>query len=443
MTKTLCAIAQPLVSTLAVLLTLAACRPRYDYGETRPTAPALGTAACKGLPHANAVASIPATDLDSIQRLALATLSDELVIVRDGRVVHHWRDPSFRDTIFNPQSVTKAVAALGVGLLLDDGRIRSLDLPLREVFPALATPDRSPLTLRMVMEHTSGIAADRGEAQFRGQADVQSFILAQPVAEPVGTTFRYNNLGAQLMGQTVHARSGMSVARLLESRIFTPLCINSWSWDHDGTEATYAYSRVRLRAVDLAALGQLVLDGGEWQGQRVLSRMAIDTLTHIRGASGIPLASHSFAASWEYAGDDRVILDHNWRQRLEATSASAPLRALAQRLLADSHRREMLTSAFKAALDTAFASPSREATMQRWYRETARHADPERVRKPAQAVYHSGSWGQYLIVFPETRTVVVRYASWQHAGRRDESDGGAWSSITADLYWLIGHTSAP
>lgn len=419
-----------------------ACGPRYDYGRTVPTANS-PTSACQGMPTAESSAAIAPATLDSIVRAAMTTRTDELVIVRDGRMVYQWRHPTFRDTVFNPQSVTKAVASLGVGALLDDGRIPSLDLAVRDVFPAFSATDKAPVTLRMLMAHTSGIAAERGERQFRGQADVEAFVLTQPMAEPAGAVFRYNNLGAQLMGQMVQARGGMPLARLIETRVFRPLCISSWAWDHDGRGATYAYSRVHLRAVDLASIGQLVLDGGTWRGTPVLSRAAIDSLTHISGARGIPLAPHSFAASWQWAGDDRVTIDSTWQARLDASGASDTLRALARRLVANPENRRLLTSAFKAALDSAFGSPTRDATTLRWYRETGGRAEPERVRANTQAVYHSGSWGQWLIIYPETRTVVVRYASWQHEGREDENDSGAWGSIVADLYRLIGRAAAP
>jgi CubicO group peptidase (beta-lactamase class C family) len=419
-----------------------ACGPRYDYGRTQPTSTS-ATPACQGMPAAVSSATIAPATLDSISRAAVATRSDELVIVRDGRIVYQWRHPTFRDTVFNPQSITKAVASLGVGALLDDGRIPSLDLAVRDVFPAFNTTEKAPVTLRMLMAHTSGIAAERGERQFRGQADVEAFVLAQPMAEPAGAVFRYNNLGAQLMGQMVQARSGMPLARLIEGRVFRPLCISSWAWDHDGRGATYAYSRVQLRAIDLASIGQLVLDGGAWRGTQVLSRAVIDTLTHISGARGIPLAPHSFAASWQWAGDDRVTIDSTWQKRLDASGASDTLRALARRLVANPENRHLLTSAFKAALDSTFGSPTRDATMLRWYRETGGRAEPERVRANTQAVFHSGSWGQWLIIYPETRTVVVRYASWQHEGREDENDSGAWGSIVADLYRLIGRTAGP
>jgi CubicO group peptidase (beta-lactamase class C family) len=425
---------------VTVLALFSACGgPRFDYGRIGPHPSATLPASCTGLPDGTPDAvGIPRPTIDSIQRAAEALLTDELVIVRDGRVVHHWRHPSFRDTLWNPQSVTKAVASLGVGLLLDDGRVSSLDLPLRELFPEFAATDKAPVTLRMLMAHTSGIAAGRGEVQFAGQADVGAFVRSQPMAEPAGTVFRYSNVGAQLMGQVVEARSGMPLGRLLEERLFRPLCIGQWTWDVDARGSNYAYSRVHLRARDLAALGQLVLDGGEWQGQRLLSRAAIDTLTQMRGAGGLPLAPHSYAASWTRAGEDVVTLDRAWLARVQTTGASAPLLAALRRLMADSGSRTLPTPQFKMVLDTAIGTGAFASGLPRWYAETGGTVDPPRRRGPAQVVYHSGSWGQWLLLYPETRTVVVRYASWTHPGRRSEEDAASWNSMYADLYRLIG-----
>ena len=179
---------------VAASVVLAACGRRgYDYGRIGPETIAGTPTACSGLPSATPESiGIPRATLDSIQRAAEALLTDELVIVRDGCVVHHWRHPSFRDTVWNPQPVTKAVASLGVGLLLDDGRLPSLDLPLRTVFPEFTAADKAPVTLRMLMAHTVGVAAARGEAQFVGQPDVRAFVAAPSPTSPAPRGGRRN-----------------------------------------------------------------------------------------------------------------------------------------------------------------------------------------------------------------------------------------------------------
>lgn len=395
---------------------------------------------CTGLPDATPESvGIARATIDSIQRAAVAMKSDALVIVRDGQVVHAWRDPAFRDTIFNMQSVTKAIASLGVGLLVDDGRIASYDLPLRELFPEFATAEKAPVTLRMLMHHTSGIAAGRGEAQFYEANDVHTWVRNRPMAEPAGTAFRYNNVGAQLVSHVVQAKGGVPLSQLVGERVFRPLCIGTWRWDAEPDGTTWGYSRLRMRARDLATVGQLVLDGGTWRGQRILSAATLDSLTQRHGARGLPLAASSHALTWQWVGFDSVRVDGALLDRLRAAGAPDTLVAGVRRLAGPGSGVTMPTVRFKAALDTIYGVP-RDAGLARWYRDTRGAADPDRWRSPAQVVFHSGSWGQYLLLYPETRTVVVRYASWTHAGRRSEEDGYGWGSIYADLYRLIGTT---
>ncbi|MCU0626861.1 MAG: beta-lactamase family protein [Gemmatimonadaceae bacterium] len=423
------------VTTTAWLLALAA--PGHAVVAQRLAV--ADTAACAPMPSITpAEAGIPQTVVDSLQRVAEAMKSDAFLIVRDGKVVHEWSWPGFRMP-WNPQSVTKAITGLGVGVLLDRGAIASLDLPLVDLFPEFAAPDKRPVTLRMIMNHTSGIAAGRGERQFAGQRDVGAFVRGQPMAEPAGSIFRYSNVGAQLTSHVVQARAGMPLHTLVDSALFRPMCIRDWRWETDDAGATYGYSRVHLTARDLAKIGQLVLDGGTWRGQRLLREATVDTLTMRRGGRVSQLAPIAYVGLWQYWGGDSVRVDGALVARLAALSVSDTLLATVRRLADASAGRPMLTSRLRATLDSAFGSDS---GARRWARETGDTVPLDRWRTPAQAMGHSGSWGQWLLVFPETRTVVVRFASWRHPGRSSEEDGFGWGAIVGTTYRLVGTSAA-
>jgi CubicO group peptidase (beta-lactamase class C family) len=428
------------VTTAVTTVMLTGCGGRgagLSYGSVAGTPPA-DASACAPMPTATpAEVGIAPSVIDSLQRAAEALKSDAFLIVRDGKIVHEWTYPGFRMP-WNPQSVTKAITGLGVGVLLDRGAIPSLDLPLAEVFPEFATADKRPVTLRMLMNHTSGIAAGRGEAQFVGQRDVGAFVRAQPMAEPAGTRFRYSNVGAQMVGHVVQARGGAPLHAIVDSALFRPMCIADWRWDTDATGASYAYARVHLTARDLAKVGQLVLDRGSWRGRQLLRAETIDTLTGIGGGAVTGLAPASYVGMWQFVGGDTVTIDTALVARLRAVPVSDTLLGTVRRLLGDAPARRLRHVAFRAALDSAFGVDS--GTM-RWARETRGTVFPARDRSRAQAVVHSGSWGQWLVVLPETRTVVVRFASWNHPGRRSEDDGYGWNGIVGDSYRLLG--SAP
>ena len=417
----------------STLLSLAACN-RARYATSAISADAMAT--CTSLPTATpASLGVPQAAIDSLQRAAVAMKSDAFVIVRDGRIVHEWTDSGFEQP-FNPQSITKAITALGVGVLLDRGALPSLDVPLGTYFPEFTTGDKAAVTLRHLMTHTSGIAADRGEAQFYvpGRSDAGAFVRGQPLAEPVGTTFRYSNVGAQLVSHVVQAAAGAPLHAVLDSAVFTPLCMRDWRWAVDARGASYGYSRVELRARDLAALGQLVLDRGAWQGRQLLRAEIIDTLTAMRGGPVAELAPTAFVGLWQYYGADSVRLDSALLAQLRAVPVSDSLTQVVARLVA-SGSRVMSTAVLRATLDSTFGAGR---GVPRWYADTKGRVMPTRWRTPAQAVAHSGSWGQWLLLFPETRTVVVRLARWDHPGRRSEDDGYEWSAIVGDTYRLLG-----
>lgn len=427
-----------LAVTMAAVAGCGAPAP-YRYGTIMGTMLA-DPAACPPMPTATpAEVGIAQAAIDSLQRKAEAMKSDALLVVRDGKIVHEWTYPGFAMP-WNPQSITKAITGLGVGVLLDRGAIPSLDLPLAELFPEFATPEKRPVTLRMLMNHTSGIAAGRGEAQFVGQPDVGAFVRGRPMQEPAGTTYRYNNVGAQLVSHVVQARGGAPLHAIVDSALFRPMCIADWRWDVDATGASYGYALVALTARDLAKIGQLVLDRGAWRGRQLLQPSTIDTLTALAGGPVQGLAPMQYVGMWLHVGGDTVTLDTALVARLRAVPVSDTLVATVRRALGGVASRRMPTSAFRATLDSAFGRDSGTA---RWYRETGGAVFPARVRSRAQAVLHSGSWGQWLIVFPETRTVVVRYASWRHPGRTREDDGFGWGSIVADAYRLVGHRATP
>lgn len=427
-----------LLVAAVVSVSLAGCsRQRYATSSQRTAAGVSATAACAPLPTVTPPdAGIAASVIDSVQRAAEAMKSDALLILRDGKIVHEWTYRGFTMP-FNPQSVTKAVTGLGVGVLLDGGQIPSLDLPLSDVFPEFNAPDKRAVTLRMLMNHTSGVAAARGEAQFytREAADVGAFVRTRPMSETPGTVARYSNVGAQLVSHVVQARAAKPLHAVLDSALFTPLCIRDWQWHTDERGATYGYSRFLVTARDLAKIGQLVLDTGQWRGVPVLRAATIDTLTMIRGGTVDHLMPTPYVGLWQHFGGDSVRIDTTLRSRLRTAAVSDSLQMVLRRLAGSSADTVIGTATLLAALDSTFG---RANGVSRWDRETRGAVPLRRWRSPARAVGHSGSWGQWLLIFPETRTVVVRYASWTHPGRKSEDDGYGWNSIVSDLYRLVG-----
>lgn len=146
-------------------------------------------------------------------------------------------------TIFEAGSVSKQFTAAAVLLLARDGKL-SLDDPARKHIPEL--PDYgTPLTIRHMLTHTSGLRDWGGVASIAGSprgsrvrthAHVLDIVGRQRALNfSSGTEWSYSNTGYNLAAIIVSRVSGMPFEEFTRKRIFEPLGMMDSSWDVDHT----------------------------------------------------------------------------------------------------------------------------------------------------------------------------------------------------------------
>lgn len=137
------------------------------------------------------------------------------------------------ETLFPIGSVTKSFTALAIMQLVEAGEV-ALDDPVSRHLPAFADSRASAITLRQLLNHTSGYSTVQGNSQ-HGNADAASIGLVQyadqlariaPANEP-GSTWEYSNANYQILGAVIESVSGESYADYISTRIFTPLGMNN------------------------------------------------------------------------------------------------------------------------------------------------------------------------------------------------------------------------
>lgn len=203
-----------------------------------------------------------------------------LLIVREGRLIAeaYARAPADPGALRHVQSITKSVTSLVFGTLHDDGTFPDLDETLGEILPAasFAGDQRArEITLRHLLTMSSGIELDNHDfaarllmRRPRGQARV---ILARPFYADPGHEFFYRDADPQLLSYAIQARTGLTLAALAAERLFEPLGIRVTHWEHNVDGVTLGAHALWLRPRDLAKVGQLALDEGVWQGERLVS----------------------------------------------------------------------------------------------------------------------------------------------------------------------------
>lgn len=156
------------------------------------------------------------------------------VIARGGVVAAHralgWRQlqpeprPMEPDTLFDLASLSKVVATLPAVLtLLEQGAFR-LDDPVCRFFPAFSGGGREEVTIRHLLTHSSGLAADLRLWEVQGTREERiAHVLAQPLESPPGSRVVYSDLGFIILGELVSLVSGQPLDQFVRRAVFEPL----------------------------------------------------------------------------------------------------------------------------------------------------------------------------------------------------------------------------
>jgi len=162
-----------------------------------------------------------------------------LAVSIDGQPVYHrWAGqadlaldvPIDADTRFNIASVSKQFTAFAIMMLADEGKL-TLDQNVREIIAELeARP--TPVTIRHLLNHTSGLREANSLLQLTGAWESSPFLQARSLDLilrqrggnfPAGQRQEYSNTGYQLLAEIVARVSGQSFTEFMRKRIFEPL----------------------------------------------------------------------------------------------------------------------------------------------------------------------------------------------------------------------------
>ena len=240
-----------------------------------------------------------------------------VVVVHDNRLVfekyltgpdERWGRP-LGDTAHGPdvlhdvRSVTKSVISLLVGIAIDRKLIAGVDQPVLASFPEYAelrSAGKDDILLRHLLAMSSGLAWDEkrpysdpknSEIQMARAEDPYRFVLEQPVSSRPDAVWNYSGGSTQLLARVVEKASGKPIEDFAREALFEPLDITDIEWVRMPNGYMAAASGLRLRPRDMAKLGQLFLNGGEWNGRRIVSASWLQQ-------SALPRVSSSYGYQW-------------------------------------------------------------------------------------------------------------------------------------------------
>ncbi len=233
------------------------------------------------------------------QALRYATTTEELP---PGQWV-----PMREDTVFDLASVSKLFTSLAVAQLIEEGKV-DLESPVAAYLPEFAAKGKETVTVRQLLTHTSGFVSWLPLwSKYPDKAARIKAVMDQPLSNPPGSTYLYSDLNLITRGVMVERLRGEPLDRVVASRITGPLGMTDTGYnptDRSRTAATEyqtapargmvwgevhdenawslggvaGHAGVFSTADDLARLSQALLNGGTYDGHRILSRASVTSL---------------------------------------------------------------------------------------------------------------------------------------------------------------------
>ncbi|WP_309670817.1 serine hydrolase [Gemmatimonas sp.] len=217
---------------------------------------------------------------------------------------------SSQESIYDLASLTKVVATTTAIMVLYDAGKVDIDAPVSRYLPDFSGGLRDQVTVRHLLTHRAGLPAGRELWRIaKTPAEARAAVLASPIQCAPGNCYEYSDLGADLLGFVAEAASGQKLDTFLERTVFAKLGMSDTHFRPDAMSAgrtapteiapprgyplrgevhdenAYALGGVAghaglfSTAEDLSVFAQMLLDGGVYNGVRVVSDSAVALFT--------------------------------------------------------------------------------------------------------------------------------------------------------------------
>jgi CubicO group peptidase (beta-lactamase class C family) len=203
------------------------------------------------------------------------------VVVLRGRVLYEFYRDGSADTLREQQSVSKSALSVLAGIALGQGRIASLDQPVvalaPEWAPLNADPRAGAITVRHLLTMTAGFEVDDAAGTAAPLAPREAW--ARRLAANPGEKFAYDNSLVTMTMAAIEKAAGMPFVDYVRQQMVVPLAFK---------EPTYRRG-FQARTIDMAKLGQLMLQDGVWEGKRLLPASFVAAATVAQNGGGPPV----------------------------------------------------------------------------------------------------------------------------------------------------------
>lgn len=345
-----------------------------------------------------------------------ANKSDRLMVSINDTLIADITFAGKPNDMYRIYSITKIFSSIAIGILIDKKLLPNPEIPVSVYFEEWKSdPIKSKITIRHILQHTSGIAAMKGGKELETQTDFVQYALNSSIGSEPGLVFFYNNKAINIISGIVQKVSGETLAQFIQKNVFHHLEINNYKWSSDEAGNTLGMDGLWLSAGDLMKVGQMLCNLGAWKGKKVLSKkwcefmFQIPLVNTMKGVYGYAASIRSLPfgdeISIRQASIDSLItlgLPNDKAEKLMILSKqNYKYREFGEKLKQFFTLQEMEEI---TALASSILIPLYTVANDKFY------------------IKHGGEYGLLLTAYPKQKKVLIRYIG-EKWGRKTNEDG--------------------
>ncbi len=238
-----------------------------------------GNGATSPLPYGTEF-TLPATVEDWIEMRDVTSL----IVLKDGQIVYenYFLGTTAADKRIS-WSVAKSYLSALIGILLEEGKITSIDDPVTQYATALRDGAYEGATIRNVLNMASGVTFNEEYLDYDSDINRMGRILAlggkmddftanltETFVEP-GTDWQYVSIDTHVLSMVVRGATGRSIPDLLSEKVISPMGLEHEPYYLvDGTGTAFVLGGLNITTRDYARFGQMYLQEGRWNGKQIV-----------------------------------------------------------------------------------------------------------------------------------------------------------------------------
>lgn len=200
------------------------------------------------------------------------------IIIRNDSILYEkYFDGYSREKQSQVFSVTKSVISALVGIAISEGYIKGVDQPVSDFLPYFNGKEREKLTIDHLLQMTAGLSfADHKTLgkliNLYYTKNQESLVRRIGQKYEPGTHFAYSSMATQILGMCLEKAINRPVTEYLQEKLWEPLGMEynaEFALDDENGTAKM-FGGLTASAIDLAKLGRLYLNNGNWNGKQLI-----------------------------------------------------------------------------------------------------------------------------------------------------------------------------